>query len=215
MPDLQGYAGQYTLGSSSPKATGSMLAQQPWIFPTPDNFPLPTLALCYLLAWPSWSLLSLPLSSIDFPCDPLSLYTSVLIQLGVFNWWLSLLATCSRWFLVRGLSTLKMEVTRSSETSVHTRYTRRHIPETGNVHSQRCENLKSYIKSRLHYLSLPILRDPTNLLCFIFLLNIFQVTVHITKKGHIKDKHSLLVLMLCWQSLLWEPHIQHNTIETD
>jgi hypothetical protein len=36
----------------------------------------------------------LPLSSIDFPCGPLSLPPSVLIEMGVFDWWLSLLATC-------------------------------------------------------------------------------------------------------------------------
>jgi hypothetical protein len=34
---------------------------------------------------------------------------------------------------------------RSSETSVHTRSTRRHIPEDGILHSHRHENLKSYI----------------------------------------------------------------------
>jgi hypothetical protein len=32
----------------------------------------------------------------------------------------------------------------SSETSVHTRSTRRHIPEHSILHSHRCENLKSY-----------------------------------------------------------------------
>jgi hypothetical protein len=40
-------------------------------------------------------------------------------------------------------STLKMEARLSSETSVHTRSTRRHIPEDGILHSHRCENLKS------------------------------------------------------------------------
>jgi hypothetical protein len=38
---------------------------------------------------------------------------------------------------------LKMEATCSSETSVHTRSTRRHIPEDGILHSHRRENLKS------------------------------------------------------------------------
>jgi hypothetical protein len=41
--------------------------------------------------------------------------------------------------------TLKMEAIRSSETSVHTRSTRRHIPEGGILYSHRRENLKSYI----------------------------------------------------------------------
>jgi hypothetical protein len=42
-------------------------------------------------------------------------------------------------------STLKMEAIRSSETSVHTRSTRHHIPEDGILHTDRCENLKSYL----------------------------------------------------------------------
>jgi hypothetical protein len=40
--------------------------------------------------------------------------------------------------------TLKMEAIFSSETSVHTRSTRRHIPEDGILYSHRCENLRSY-----------------------------------------------------------------------
>jgi hypothetical protein len=42
------------------------------------------------------------------------------------------------------ISTLKMEAIRSSETSVNTRSTQRHIPEDDILHSHRCENLKSY-----------------------------------------------------------------------
>jgi hypothetical protein len=41
-------------------------------------------------------------------------------------------------------ATLKMEATRSSETSVNTRTTQRHIPEDDILHSHRCESLKSY-----------------------------------------------------------------------
>jgi hypothetical protein len=41
-------------------------------------------------------------------------------------------------------STLNMEAIRSSETSVHTRSTRRHIPEDGILPGHRRENLKSY-----------------------------------------------------------------------
>jgi hypothetical protein len=41
-------------------------------------------------------------------------------------------------------STLKMEAICSSETSVHTRSTRRHIPEHGILHSHRRDNLKYY-----------------------------------------------------------------------
>jgi hypothetical protein len=54
-------------------------------------------------------------------------------------------ATCSRLFVFAKFSTLKMEAIRSSETSVYTRCTRRHVPEDGILHSQRCENLKSFI----------------------------------------------------------------------
>jgi hypothetical protein len=46
---------------------------------------------------------------------------------------------------IADFSTLKTDAIRSSETSVHTRYTRCQIPEDGNLHSHRCENLKSYI----------------------------------------------------------------------
>jgi hypothetical protein len=42
-------------------------------------------------------------------------------------------------------SALKMVAMRSSETSVHTRYTQLHISEVGILHSHRRENLKSYI----------------------------------------------------------------------
>jgi hypothetical protein len=42
-------------------------------------------------------------------------------------------------------SALKMEAIRSSETSVHTRSTRLHIPEDSILHSHHCENLKSYM----------------------------------------------------------------------
>jgi hypothetical protein len=68
--------------------------------------------------------------------------------------------TCSRWFLARGFSTLKMEAIRSSETSVHIRSTRPQIPEDGILRSYRHENLKSYKAIDVAYwfcLSFPII----------------------------------------------------------
>jgi hypothetical protein len=60
-------------------------------------------------------------------------------------------AICSHLLMLvprsRIFSNLKMEATRSSETSVHTRSTRRHIPENGILQSHRCENIKSYINT--------------------------------------------------------------------
>jgi hypothetical protein len=57
------------------------------------------------------------------------------------------LATWSRWFFARMIFDLKMEAIGSSEMSVHIRTTRRYIPEDGNFHNYRCENLRSYIIS--------------------------------------------------------------------
>jgi hypothetical protein len=44
---------------------------------------------------------------------------------------------------------MKMEAIRSSEKSVQTRRTQRHIPEDGIFHSHRRENLKSYIENTM------------------------------------------------------------------
>jgi hypothetical protein len=46
---------------------------------------------------------------------------------------------------------MNMVATRSSETSVHARSTRRHIPEDGILHSHRCENLKPYKIFLFHF----------------------------------------------------------------
>jgi hypothetical protein len=50
----------------------------------------------------------------------------------------------SRWLQDADFSTLKMEAIRSTETSVHTRFIWRHIPEGDIIHSHCRENLKSY-----------------------------------------------------------------------
>jgi hypothetical protein len=59
--------------------------------------------------------------------------------------WLSLQPLAHAGSSLEDFSTLKMEAIRSSETSVHTRSTRRYIPEDGILHSRRRENLKSYL----------------------------------------------------------------------
>jgi hypothetical protein len=46
-------------------------------------------------------------------------------------------------------STLKMETTRSSETSVHTRSTRRHTPEDGIILHETLDHLEMMDRSRL------------------------------------------------------------------
>jgi hypothetical protein len=48
-------------------------------------------------------------------------------------------------FLLDWFSTLKAQVIRSAETSVDMT-TKRCIPEDGNIHNYRCENLESYIR---------------------------------------------------------------------
>jgi hypothetical protein len=73
-------------------------------------------------------------------------WTFVCLQLGLLDCALSVW-NFSRWF-ARGFlflfSTLKMEATSSSETSVDTISTQRQIPEHCFLHSHRRENLKSY-----------------------------------------------------------------------
>jgi hypothetical protein len=61
-----------------------------------------------------------------------------------WDWWLSLQPPAHAGSSLADFSALKMEAIRSSETSVHTRSTQRHIPEDGILHSHRCENLKSF-----------------------------------------------------------------------
>jgi hypothetical protein len=52
--------------------------------------------------------------------------------------------------LLMDFYTLKMEMIRSSEKSVNTIPTWRHIPQDGILHSNRHENLKSYIVSKFY-----------------------------------------------------------------
>jgi hypothetical protein len=74
--------------------------------------------------------------------------TDILLKIAIF-WDI---APCSLYmnhllssFLIGCFLTLKMEVIRSSETSVHIRTTRCYIPEDGNFHNYCCENLKADI----------------------------------------------------------------------
>jgi hypothetical protein len=63
----------------------------------------------------------------------------------VFDWWLSVQPLSNSGSSLADFSTLKIEAICSSEKSVYTRPTRRHIPEDGILHSRRCEHLKSYM----------------------------------------------------------------------
>jgi hypothetical protein len=140
-PDLQGHAGPCMLGSPVPRLLGKCPPGWPSLSPPPRHAPIPALA-CYTcsMMFPSPA----PLT-IDFPCGPLALpfspYIACCFQLG-----LSLQKPVHAGSSLADFSTLKMEAIRSSETSVHTRSTRRHIPENGILHSHCRENLKSYNK---------------------------------------------------------------------
>jgi hypothetical protein len=95
-PDLQGYAGQCTLGSLTPRLLDQCS------FGSPASFPPDTIR--YRL-WPAtcWPISTNPSSllSIDFPCGPLSLPSCSYIA-GCFRLVIQSAATCSRWFLARG-----------------------------------------------------------------------------------------------------------------
>jgi hypothetical protein len=54
---------------------------------------------------------------------------------SVFNWWLSLQPPSHAGSSLVDFSTLKMEIIRSSETSVYARFTRHHMPEDGIFHA--------------------------------------------------------------------------------
>jgi hypothetical protein len=75
---------------------------------------------------------------------------TVLIYLDVFDWWLSLQPPAHAGSSLADFSTLKMEAICSSETSVHTRSTQRHIPEDGIIHSHHHVKVKSYNVSFLY-----------------------------------------------------------------
>jgi hypothetical protein len=62
---------------------------------------------------------------------------SLFIHLGVFDWWFSLQPPAHAGSSLSYYSTLKMETIRSFDTSVHTRSTRRHIPEDGILQRKR------------------------------------------------------------------------------
>jgi hypothetical protein len=132
-----------TLGSLVPKLLGQCPLGSPSLFP-PDR-------LLYRL----WPATCSPISNDASP--PLS--ALLISHVAIFSPSLSLYSccfrlviqsadTCSRWSLASGYFYPEDGGDAFPETSVHTRTTRRHIPENIIVHSHRRENLKSYI--RLH-----------------------------------------------------------------
>jgi hypothetical protein len=66
-------------------------------------------------------------------------------QLGIFDWQLSLQPLPHAGSSLADFSTLKMGAIHSSERSVHTRSTWRHIPGDSILHSHCHENLKPYM----------------------------------------------------------------------
>jgi hypothetical protein len=119
----------YKHGSLAPRLLGQCSPGNPASFPLPDTILYRLWSATY---WPI-STHPFPLLSIDFPCSSLSLPSNSYIA-GCFRLVAQSAATCSRWFLARGFSTLKMDGIRSSETSVYTISTRRHISEDGILH---------------------------------------------------------------------------------
>jgi hypothetical protein len=94
-PDLQGYAGQCTLGSLAPKLLGQCPLGRRAFSPWHDPY---TALACYLLAH-----LHRPfyLFSIDFQCSPLSISSCYYIA-GCLRLVAQSAATFSRGFLARG-----------------------------------------------------------------------------------------------------------------
>jgi hypothetical protein len=126
-PDVQGYACQCMLGSLVPRLLGQCLLDSPSLFP-PDTLP-------YRL-WPATcSPISTdpspPFSSLLISYVAHSSSLPILIELVVFDWHLSLQPPAHADSMLANFSTLKMEAILFSETSVHTRTTRHHIPENG------------------------------------------------------------------------------------
>jgi hypothetical protein len=115
-------------------------ARGTWVIALTVTFPFPSIPAlaCYLLAPHSTD--PSPLLSTDFPCSPTPFPSSSYIT-GCLCWHSYLLTLVHRSWISY---TLKMEAIRSSETSVNTISTRRHIPEDDILHSHRRQNLKSY-----------------------------------------------------------------------
>jgi hypothetical protein len=101
LQDLQGYAGQCTLGSLAPRLLDHCSLGSPGFRPFSAD-PIPAQA-CYLLAhlYRLYRPFTSPLLSIDFSCGPLSLLSCSYIA-GCFQLVAQSAAICSRWFIVRG-----------------------------------------------------------------------------------------------------------------
>jgi hypothetical protein len=93
---------------------------------------------------------------------------------------------------------------RSSETSVHVRFTLHYIPEYGSVYSYRCENIKSY-----YVLSISLQMVVLNC-CHV----VFVISVHNIKPTHRHSYHTWSRVEVALVSLynaycVW----RHNNIE--
>jgi hypothetical protein len=120
------WASSCTIGSLVLRLLGQCPLGTVPCFP-PRLYPNPAL-ICNLLVlsrpFPS------PHQTTDFTCGPVSLPPYLYIA-DRFNWQLSLQLLAHAGSSLADSSTLKMEAIRSSETSIHTKTTRSHIPENG------------------------------------------------------------------------------------
>jgi hypothetical protein len=98
------------------------------------------------------------------------------------------------------MTNLKMEAIRSSETSVHTRSTRYHIPEDGILHSHRRVNLRSYI-------NIPSLEDVAAMRCiehwYFHTKGFRHIAINVSDMAAISKDGNFNFFRICDTLLVW------------